>query len=114
MMTTVTISDELRKKLKRLAAKYDTNQAEIIRKSLEIFERYENNPQESIMNKKEEDNKNLISNQQVSSFDVKLEQITKEFELKYPKIAKYYKNLRKNPKIMEEITITNWELPFEE
>lgn len=114
MMTTVTISDELRKKLKRLAAKYDTNQAEIIRKSLEIFERYENNPQESIMNKKEEDNKNLISNQQVSSFDVKLEQITKEFELKYPKIAKYYKNLRKNPKRMEEITITNWELPFEE
>ncbi|MHA1728302.1 MAG: hypothetical protein ACTSWY_06180 [Promethearchaeota archaeon] len=41
MNTSVAISSKLRKRLKILAAKYDTSQAEIIRKALDKFEQEE-------------------------------------------------------------------------
>ena len=41
MGSSVAIDDELRKRLKILAAKYDTTQAEIIRRALDVFEIHE-------------------------------------------------------------------------
>lgn len=53
MSSSVAIDDELRRKLKILAAKYDTTQAEIIKKALELFEGQEMNRQEKISPKVE-------------------------------------------------------------
>jgi hypothetical protein len=44
MVSSVAIDDDLRRKLKLLAAKYDTTQAEIIRRALEFFEARETVP----------------------------------------------------------------------
>lgn len=53
MSSSVAIDDELRRKLKILAAKYDTTQAEIIKKALELFEGQEMNRQKNISPKVE-------------------------------------------------------------
>lgn len=108
-MTTVTINDELSRKLKRLAAKYDTNQADIINRSVELFEKYENGQLiPSLINKKENSNEAEIFDQD-SNFNEELNRITREYEQKYPKIAKHYQKLRKDPKILDQITIKKWE-----
>ncbi|MHA1971730.1 MAG: hypothetical protein ACTSW1_01985 [Candidatus Hodarchaeales archaeon] len=41
MVSSVAIDDEIRRRLKLLAAKYDTTQAEIIKRALEAFEALE-------------------------------------------------------------------------
>jgi len=113
-MTSVTISDDLRRKLKVLAAKYDTNQAEIIKKSVELFEKVENGEiqiEKSHDEIKTKNNENLTRLQQ---FKQDLDKATENFENNYPEIAQFYKQLRKNPENLEEITINHWDLPFEE
>lgn len=113
-MTSVTINDNLRRKLKLLAAKYDTNQAEIIRRSVELFEKIENGEiqieKDAIDNNvKNYENKNLLQ-----QFQQDLDKATENFEKNYPEISQFYKELRKDSDILEEITIKNWDLPFEE
>ncbi|MCS4540807.1 MAG: hypothetical protein HY929_00560 [Euryarchaeota archaeon] len=39
MVTTVTVNNEMRKKLKKLAAMLDTTQGEVIKKAIELFEK---------------------------------------------------------------------------
>ena len=113
-MTSVTIPDELRKKLKRLAAKYDTSQAEIIRKSLEIFEKYEQDAENMPSEQEHWLDKMPISESRRKYLKEYLAKITAEFEEKYPDVAKSLEKLRNNPQIIEEATIGNWDLPFEE
>jgi len=116
-MTTVTINDELRKKLKRLAAKYDTNQADIIKRALELFEKYERKQYlDRFMNINEEETestKALDDTRKSKILEMLAEAITK-FEKKYPEIALRRKKLRQNIDLFDEITMTNWALPFEE
>lgn len=39
MVSTITVSDELRRKIKRLAALLDTTQSKIVERAIELFER---------------------------------------------------------------------------
>lgn len=114
MMTTVTISDELRKKLKRLAAKYDTSQADIIEKALEILEKLEKG-QETFPDAKNK-SKNILPIDDVRQQQVQkmLAETRAEFEQKYPDLARSHKHLRQNLHLLEDATIGHWELPFEE
>jgi len=48
MVSSVAIDDDLRRKLKLLAAKYDTTQAEIIRRAIKLFAARESIPEHRI------------------------------------------------------------------
>lgn len=116
-MTTVTISDKLRQKLKRLAAKYDTTQSEIIKIALDLFEKYEH---QIDFNQSGKNHIKNISSSEPSN-DARKEKVEKvladcvaNFEKKYPEIAKRRKILQQNIHLLEEVTIGNWSLPFEE
>jgi predicted DNA-binding protein len=116
-MTTVTISDKLRQKLKQLAAKYDTTQADIIKKALELFEKYE--PQIDFnRSKKHNLEKNGSSESSDNARNAKVKKVLAEavanFETNYPEIAQRRKKLQQNLHLLDEATITNWSLPFEE
>ncbi len=116
-MTSVTISDDLRRKLKRLAAKYDTTQAEIIARALEIFEKYENRRIVDASSKdlKSDDvpAKNLDDTKKSKILTLLLE-INTQFENDFPEIAERRKDLRQNIALLDEVLIKNWALPFEE
>ena len=116
-MTTVTISDELRQKLKRLAAKYDTTQSDIIKRALDLFEKYEQQ-----LNFNQSEKNHTKSNSSIEPSDnarkSKVEKVIADcvanFEKKYPEIAKCRKKLQQNIHLLEEVTIGNWSLPFED
>ena len=113
-MTSVTISDDLRQKLKRLAAKYDTTQAEIIRRSVETFEKYEKEQNIGIATKMQSLKSSLVDDDRRQKVEKMLVKATAEFEEKYPEIARRRKELAENPEIIEEVTIGNWDITFEE
>ncbi len=113
-MTTVTISDELRKKLKRLAAKYDTNQAEIIEKAVEIFEKVENGQEVTPLKRSQHKPTSPADATREQQIKAMLGDARAEFERKYPNIARSHKRLRENIHLLEEATINRWDLPFEE
>ncbi len=113
-MTTVTISDELRKKLKRLAAKYDTNQAEIIEKAVEIFEKVESGQEVYVPIRDQLKPTTPADKAREQQIKLLLADSRAEFERKYPNIARSHKRLRENLHLSEEATIGHWDLPFEE
>ena len=116
-MTSVTISDELRRKLKKFAAKYDTTQADIIEKALEIFEKYEAQQNLNIFRKElVENNKSAqtIDNAHYAKIKKTLNEIFEEFERNFPKIAQQRRDLRQNLALLDEVIIEKWALPFEE
>jgi hypothetical protein len=108
-MTTVTISDDLRRKLKLLAARYDTSQAEIIRRAIETFENQGahnsrvDGPDFVFPDNVPEEKKQRILKE--------LEDDAREFEQKFPKLAEIHRELQNRPDILEEATIGNWEIP---
>jgi uncharacterized protein YcaQ len=113
-MTTVTISDELRKRLKRLAAKYDTNQAEIIERALEIFEKLESGQDILPRTKSELERESPVDKTRMQQIRAMLAEARADFEQKYPNIAQSHKRLRQNLHLLEEASIGRWDLPFEE
>ena len=116
-MTSVTISDELRRKLKRFAAKYDTTLADIIEKALEIFEKYEVQQNLNILRKELVENNNstqFIDNAQYAKIKKTLTEVMEEFERSFPKIAQQRRDLRQNLALLDEVIIEKWALPFEE
>ena len=116
-MTSVTISDELRRKLKRFAAKYDTTQSVIIEKALEIFEKYEAQQNLNMLRKElVENNKSAqtTDNAQYAKIRKTLIEVMEEFERKFPKIALQRRDLRQNLALLDEVIIEKWALPFEE
>ncbi len=113
-MTTVTISDELRQKLKLLAAKYDTNQAEIIKKAVEIFEKVESGQEVYVPVRDQLKPSTPADEAREQHIKVILAEARAEFEQKYPDIARSHKRLRENLHLLEEATISHWDLPFEE
>jgi len=74
-MTSVTISEKLRKRLKKLAAEYDTTQGEIIERALDMMEGKKLNTKDLAKNDKEIENiLNKIS-QEVRQKDPRLKRI---------------------------------------
>ncbi|MFQ6126017.1 MAG: hypothetical protein ACE5R6_15630 [Candidatus Heimdallarchaeota archaeon] len=55
MVSSVAIDDDLRRKLKLLAAKYDTTQAEIIKRAIELFEARKSIPEHHISSRVREE-----------------------------------------------------------
>lgn len=116
-MTTITISDKLRQKLKQLVSKYDTTQADIIKKALELFEKYE--PQIDFDRSKNHNlEKNRFSESSDNGRNAKVKKVLAEaitnFGTNYPEIAQLRKKLQQNLPLLDEATIANWSLPFEE
>src|SRR5271157_2548293 len=104
-MTSVTISDDLRQKLKRLAAKYDTTQAEIIRRSVETFEKYEKEQKIGVGANMPPLKSSVVEDDRRQKVEKMLAEATAEFEEKYPEIARRRKELAEHPEIVEEATI---------
>ncbi len=74
-MTSVTISEKLRKRLKKLAAEYDTTQGEIIERALDMMEGKKPNTKD--ISKKDNEIENILhkSSQEVRQKDPRLKRI---------------------------------------
>ncbi|MHA1266801.1 MAG: hypothetical protein ACTSRS_16310 [Candidatus Helarchaeota archaeon] len=93
-MTSVTIPEELRKRLKKLAAKYDTTQGKIIEMALNLMEN-KNNNLEALS----------IKNEKVNNL---LTQISERARKRNPKLKKRREILEKEGITIDEIIGYSW------
>ena len=99
-MTSVTISEELRKRLKKLAAKFDTTQGKIIEMALDLIE-----------NKLSYVKKVKITNEKVNKI---LNEISQEVQRKNPNLKKRREALKKEGISIDDIIGYSWGFNLED
>ena len=105
-MTSVTISDKIRKKLKELAAKFDTTQGKIIEEALKIFER-------KIQEIKLEEIKLEEINEDTEITEI-LRKESKKLRENNPKLQSRRKKLEQKGITINEIISYTWGSDFED
>jgi hypothetical protein len=113
MMTTVSIPDDLRKRLKRLAGQFDTTQAEIIQRALDLFER----SKDSITDQKNQANtqeSQLTSSTNPREIQINqyLDECIAQMNQKYPKLAKNLAILQNSPVDINSVILDKWNLQY--
>lgn len=99
-MTSVTISEKLRKRLKQLAAKYDTTQGKIIEMALDLIE-----------NKKRIDEINMGKENEIEKI---LKKVSQEVREKDPKLNTRRKLLEKKGISIDDIVGYTWGFNLED
>lgn len=99
-MTSVTISERLRRRLKQLAAKFDTTQGKIIEMALELMDQKENITKE--VYKKDNEVEHI------------LKEISQELRNKNPNIKKRRSILEKEGISIDDVIGYTWGFSFED
>ncbi len=94
-MTSVTLSEKLRKRLKRLAAQYDTTQGAIIEMALNMMEGKESNTKN--VSKKDDEIKDFLNN------------ISQEVRKKDPRLKKIHEILEADGISIDEVISYSWD-----
>ena len=94
-MTSVTLSEKLRKRLKRLAAQYDTTQGAIIEMALNIMEGKESNTKN--VSKKDDEIKEFLNN------------ISQEVRKKDPRLKKIHETLEADGVSIDDVISYSWD-----